>query len=237
MKRNVLLLITTGLVLFSAVTARAEKTVRCESNDNRYHECTYGTPGKVKLEHKLSDDSCELGRSWGVKNDHTLWVDRGCRAEFVIKQKSGNRGRGEITTADRSNGSTVRCESQDNRRKQCAADTRYGAQISRQLSKDRCIEGRDWGYDSRGVWVDHGCRADFLLSSGNDYNSVPASVVLCESKDDHRKQCAADTRYGAQLSRQLSKDRCVEGRDWGYDSNGIWVDHGCRAEFTINGMR
>lgn len=38
---------------------------------------------------------------------------------------------------------------------------------------------------------------------------------------------------GVRLVRQLSRTACVEGRTWGYSSNRIWVDNGCRAEFAI----
>jgi hypothetical protein len=34
------------------------------------------------------------------------------------------------------------------------------------LSDARCTEGYSWGFDRRGVWVDHGCRAEFRLHQG-----------------------------------------------------------------------
>jgi len=33
--------------------------------------------------------------------------------------------------------------------------------------------------------------------------------------------------------RQLGDVRCVEGYGWGYEERGVWVDHGCRAEFRV----
>jgi hypothetical protein len=35
------------------------------------------------------------------------------------------------------------------------------------------------------------------------------------------------------MTRQLSWVPCVQNATWGFDSKGIWVDHGCRAEFSI----
>jgi hypothetical protein len=32
-----------------------------------------------------------------------------------------------------------------------------------QRSGSRCEQGYSWGYDRRGIWVDHGCRADFAI--------------------------------------------------------------------------
>ena len=62
---------------------------------------------------------------------------------------------------------TIYCASDDMRRHYCAADTRGGVNIARQRSDASCIAGRTWGYDGRGIWVDRGCRADFVLSSYN----------------------------------------------------------------------
>jgi hypothetical protein len=41
-----------------------------------------------------------------------------------------------------------------------------------------------------------------------------------------------DTRNGVQLTRQISSIGCVQGSNWGYDNNSVWVDRGCSAEFT-----
>lgn len=41
-----------------------------------------------------------------------------------------------------------------------------------------------------------------------------------------------DVRGGVQLTRQRSDSPCVFGQTWGYEGRGLWVDRGCRAEFT-----
>ena len=58
-------------------------------------------------------------------------------------------------------GSVVSCESQRNQRTYCQADTRTGVKLQRQLS-DAASVGH-WGYDAGGIWVDNGCRAEFLI--------------------------------------------------------------------------
>jgi len=35
------------------------------------------------------------------------------------------------------------------------------------------------------------------------------------------------------LVRQLSQNPCVEGRTWGRHGNRVWVDQGCRADFSL----
>src|SRR5690349_14287965 len=61
-------------------------------------------------------------------------------------------------------------------------------------------------------------------------------TIYCASDDGHRHYCDANTRGGVQMTRQRSGSACTQGRTWGWDNRGIWVDQGCRAEFvTGNG--
>lgn len=57
----------------------------------------------------------------------------------------------------------VRCESNGKKERYCRANTKRGVELYRQLSKARCRYGSSWGYDRKGIWVDEGCRADFLI--------------------------------------------------------------------------
>lgn len=136
------------------------------------------------------------------------------------------------------NGQTVTCASDDGKRHYCNMDTRGGVQLSRQISGTNCVQGRSWGYDAQGVWVDKGCRADFIAGGayGNGgYGQGPngGQTVTCSSDDGDRHHCDLNTRSGVQLTRQISGTPCIEGQSWGRDMRGIWVDKGCRAEFTV----
>ena len=66
---------------------------------------------------------------------------------------------------------------------------------------------------------------------GNSVYGYGGQVFRCESNDGRTRECAANTRAGVQLVRQLSRAACIQGRSWGYGRNGIWVSDGCRAEF------
>jgi hypothetical protein len=195
-------------------------TVVCESHGGRV-TCPVTTVGGVAVGKQLSQSSCVQGRSWGFTNN-SIWVDEGCRAEFVVG--------GQPTRAARLDGS-VRCESHDGNRVDCAADTSSGVRMTRQLSKTSCAFGRDWGYTSRGVWVTNGCRAEFAVDSS------AFQTVKCESQDGKRRHCGADTAFGVELNRQISGADCIRNRSWGYDSQGIWVTGGCRAEFAVGAGR
>ncbi len=128
---------------------------------------------------------------------------------------------------------TVRCESQDGREHHCPADTRGGVTVLRQLSRSTCEEGRTWGFDSAGIWVGQGCRADFSVFSGTGHGvrASAARVVRCESASGRSNLCVMDTRRGVELVRQLSRSGCIRDRNWGWDEQGVWVSGGCRAEF------
>jgi hypothetical protein len=57
-------------------------------------------------------------------------------------------------------------------------------------------------------------------------------IVSCSS-NGRREYCQADTRGGVVLQRQLSQAECRQGSSWGFDERGIWVDRGCRADFSV----
>ncbi len=133
---------------------------------------------------------------------------------------------------------TVRCDSNDNRYRRCAADTRYGIQLVRQYSDARCIEGRTWGTERDAVWVSGGCRAEFAMGrggwnngGGNGNGTGYGQSVRCDSNDNRYRQCPIDARR-VTLVRQYSKSACVEGRTWGSERGYVWVSGGCRAEFA-----
>src|SRR5215467_4309184 len=128
---------------------------------------------------------------------------------------------------------TITCSSDDMHRHTCEIDARGGAQLVRQISGSPCIFGRTWGYDSRGIWVDRGCRAEFQIGSVNWNGWDSGYAVYCASDDGGRHFCPATTTNGVRLARQRSQSECIFSRTWGYTRRGIWVDQGCRADFDL----
>lgn len=59
---------------------------------------------------------------------------------------------------------TFSCQSVDGSRRFCRANTPGPIQMTRQLGDVRCTEGQTWGIENDGVWVDRGCRAEFMVS-------------------------------------------------------------------------
>lgn len=58
-----------------------------------------------------------------------------------------------------------------------------------------------------------------------------SQMIRCESRQNRRQRCAVNTDNRVQLMRTIGGN-CVQGRSWGYDQRSIWVDRGCRADFS-----
>jgi hypothetical protein len=160
-----------------------------------------------------------------------------------------------VVLIPRSAAQAISCSSDDGKRHYCSAGGSGRARLVKQRSESACTEGYSWGSDRQGIWVDHGCRADFAMEGGRgdwdrdrdrdhdrdhdrdsyrgDNGYGGGQMISCSSDDMHRHYCPADTRGGVQLVKQHSDSSCRQGRSWGYDRRGIWVDHGCRADFQV----
>lgn len=74
----------------------------------------------------------------------------------------------------------------------------------------------------------------FLVAPLFAVSSTPVSAqrtIVCQSLNSSYRYCRANTHDKVRLKQRFSRARCTEGRSWGYDRNGIWVDDGCQAEF------
>lgn len=190
----------------------------CSSIDRGYRECRTPFQGRARLSQNISDTRCIEGRTWGARNG-LVWVDQGCRARFV------DSGQGW------QNANTFRCESEDNRYRECRKPGNGVVELVRQLSNHSCVEGRNWGQKTNAIWVSGGCRAEFQVRDGN-WGSNNGYRVTCASENGRLRTCAWDSRRGTpRLLERISDARCEKGRDWGYDRRGLWVDNGCRARF------
>ncbi len=143
----------------------------------------------------------------------------------------------------------VECRSENYSRSRC--DVPWAdARLVQQLSGTNCIRGRTWGFDRRGLWVDSGCSGLFVEAGGRDrrydrddyrgswhpgHDWDRSFSVTCESRDYSYRFCAADVGGGGRIyaEQQISDTPCVEGRTWGWNRAGVWVDGGCAATFVF----
>jgi hypothetical protein len=140
------------------------RTVRCESQNDRYAYCPTYTVGRVRLQQQLSDSPCRQYESWGTDGDGSgIWVRNGCRAVFVVGGGGGNWGGGG-GWGGWGSGGTITCKSEHYEYNRCPVYQGRGRiRMSRQLSDASCVRGSSWGVDREGIWVDRGCAAEFTI--------------------------------------------------------------------------
>ncbi len=93
-------LITTLLWLLSTTTFAAEEKIRCESSGGQYRHCAVETAGKdIRVGKQLSTSRCVINDSWGYDN-RGVWVDKGCRAEFVVADSGSSTRKNDDQIAD-----------------------------------------------------------------------------------------------------------------------------------------
>lgn len=201
------------------------QVVRCES-DGALERCPMDISRGVQLVRQVSEASCIRETSWGVDGGG-IWVSHGCHAEFSAVAASPTGGR-KVRRV-------VRCESKG-RVVNCPVLLRGApVRLLRQQSLLPCREGHTWGYGRNEIWVSRGCQGQFEVGAedGSGFVDIPRQVT-CESKSEMRRECGVTIERRATLVKQLSNAPCEEGRSWGWSRNGIWVDKGCRAEFSAD---
>jgi hypothetical protein len=188
MKRLALASTVAAIGLAAAGTAAA-KDVRCDSSRNSYNYCSVDTRGGVRLVDQESRARCDYRDTWGY-DANGIWVSNGCRAVFRVGSQNSHSSNDKAAGLalgilalgiiagmaddndrrpsrphhpDYDEPRTVRCESGDKRYTYCRVRVPSYAELVRQRSSAACSYGRTWGYDSRGIWVDKGCRGDFAV--------------------------------------------------------------------------
>lgn len=156
-------------------------------------------------------------------------------------------GQGYHHGYNQGDGQTVSCGSPQYQFQRCPTPGYWrDAQIVRQTSSSSCIRDRSWGFDRSGLWVDKGCSGVFAGGGGYggggyggwqpDSSWNHRFSVSCGSPQYHYYFCSVDVgRHGrVYVRRQTSSSACIEGRTWGWNRAGVWVDRGCSAEFVID---
>ncbi|RDS86050.1 DUF3011 domain-containing protein [Dyella psychrodurans] len=135
----------------------ARPTVYCASNDNRFARCQ--VPWRdAQLMQQMSQTRCVRDQTWGFDRG-SIWVDRGCRGQFADARGGwGDHPRGPQVLR-------IRCESSGGNYRFCPVGLRRDdvVRIDRQLSSARCRQDDGWGWRPDGIWVNRGCRADFIV--------------------------------------------------------------------------
>ena len=167
-----------------AQSRQGDASIRCESINGKFNRCAM--PWRdARLVRQESKGACVRGESWGVDRQG-LWVDRGCRGLFGASSDRrdyrderpgyGDDSRyGDRDYGDRRGGwqpgpgwdrrIRLQCDSNKKRYQMCQVDVgrRGRVRLVQQMSDARCSEGYSWGWNRAGVWVNHGCRGQFVV--------------------------------------------------------------------------
>jgi hypothetical protein len=188
----------------------------------------------------MSRSPCTFDQSWGTF-DGGVWVDYGCRAEFVVRrppQTANVRPLGGTM-------STITCESRDRRRADCPVPSIDPASvhIERKLSGADCEQGYTYGVSEgenspEGIWVDGGCRATFSYAtrgggrSYSRYAGTPHDFEFeCESLRGEWMHCEVAQVRSARVEIIAGNDACNNYKSWGVDDTGVWVRSDCQGAF------
>ncbi len=167
----------------------------------------------------------EAGRGQTVRfNSDTQTESRSNSQVFV-------RGTGSF-----SNNSNAR----NNNARNNNARNNYGR--SRDFSYEATVNNRTRYRNSNVSGIRYDWQGDW---SGNDRDNdrnnnggFRTQSIYCASDDERRHTCPINTNGGTvRLVSQRSGSNCVQGRTWGFNNDGIWVDRGCRADFEVSGGR
>ncbi len=73
----------------------------------------------------------------------------------------------------------------------------------------------------------------FLLTALSPALPASEALIECASVEMRPRFCPTPVSGAVRLQQQLSESPCVEGQSWGYNGEGVWVKHGCRARFAV----
>jgi hypothetical protein len=228
--------------LAAAQQGEAVETFVCESANNAHRECAYRATGMVTVHvnRQLSRTRCVFNENWGTY-DGGVWVDYGCRAEFVVRRPPQTRTYRPVGGTFK----TVTCESRDRRQQQCPVPGIDAGSVSleRQLSGASCVRGVSWGVSEgenspAGIWVDQGCRATFAYTtrgpSYTPWGGTPQDFEMpCESLRGQWNHCEVHHVGLARVEIVAGNDECHAYKAWGVDDTGIWVRANCQGAFRI----
>jgi hypothetical protein len=213
-------------------------TIECHSPNFQPNECDSGFR-QAQLVRQISRAPCIEGETWGIRRG-VIWVSDGCAAEFAaVGRPGGGQGWGGGGGAVQ-----VECRSEDHRFARCG-NSRAPARLLRQISRAPCVEGRTWGVDRDGLWVDQGCAAVFQQGGGgggsgqghggDDYRPpADAEFVTCQSQRGRPETCrfrSAARHVG--LLQNLTEVPCEEGVNWDWQERSVRVWDGCAATFRV----
>lgn len=149
---------------------------------------------------------------------------------------------------------TIQCTSSGYRYNYCRVETNNEVRIERQRSSTECRQGYSWDYDRHGVWVNHGCAADFRVGSDGNHGgrnkalaagaavagiAVIAALAAQGSKGHQSSDVPSwavgtfsgyDSRVGTDVELTILPGGSVSGHAGGTSFEGRFADSVLRTE-------
>lgn len=119
-------------------------------------------------------------------------------------------------------GGQIECSSRGYKYSYCQVDTQGSARLAHRQSGSSCDEGRSWGYDQRGIWVDDGCSAIFEYGYGGGRGRDDGGRRHKDNTGKVVAGVAALAILGAIMSSDKS-DRHGSQHDYGRDRVPNWA--------------
>lgn len=241
-----------GVAPAAAQTQRTE--IQCYAAQGQQNSCAL-PPGTRSVTYLGPDRSgiCREGQTWR-KRGNSLWVANGCGGMFEVTYAGGGSGGsggnwgGSGGNWGGSGGSggfvgEITCRSRNYEAETCNVPTGGRVEVVQQISREPCIQGQTFRFDSRSITVRNGCQARFGYGYGNSGGGWGGSgggwgndgfqaELRCSSNGNRYQRCPADTQGRVILVRQVSQSACTQGSSWGFDNGGIWVNRGCQGYFA-----
>jgi hypothetical protein len=223
---------------FAAALPMAAPPAHAQANQRAYAPEDLWTLTTSEQERVISLEYREQSNGRVIPNDQMrFYLDQVRLSRWTfskvkqdIAKSLGNTGGGGWRPPG-GNEQTIRCESNDGRARTCNTPWQSQSTLRRQLSSTRCTLGSNW-FTSRGqVTVTNGCRAEFGPGNSGGGGGQGMVTVQCESTEGRLRTCGSGLVGRAQLQRQLSSTRCIEGSNFGLRNGSVWVNGGCRGVF------
>ena len=210
--------------------------VQCGGPQEHEYHCPADTRRGVTLLQETGRERCIRGYSWDYENGE-IWVDVGCAGEFALASRAPIAWQDEEVPRGKY---LLSCAADTSQPTYCVELPQASAELVRQTSDARCIEGKSWGLNARGLWLSNGCAADFIVQQRTQTEEdalTQRRLVECASLAGKRNFCHADARGGAELRMVVGHAPCKFGESWDFNAGGVWVDRGCHGVFEVAGVQ
>jgi hypothetical protein len=175
---------------------------------------------------------CRQRTNWGF-DQSTIWVDRGCQAEFEVVLSASP----PTQPLPEANTRRMPCGTISGAQMQCKTDgSATNVVLIRDLGgRSECRQSFNWGFTDSFIWTNRGCRAEFEVTYPSEQPADSTRRITCGTPTGARVSCSASGRVSnVVLIRDLTwSRRCRQNSTWGFTESDIWADQGCKAEFEV----